>query len=184
MGNQTVWKLTCASCSNTDERNYNECDYTDNIYTIFSGLMASYGDSNYSFPVATPIQVKGKTITIGNAVIDTSLTDVKLFDSDGGFIVTDDFNTVLSYLKDCLCPVSVGNVPIQEQEQLIRVTPSDPFDENDPAFNCDLYTIPTTLYFGGTEFTPDFLWRVLSDGAGGCTITTIKSPTNPNVNPS
>lgn len=73
------------------------------------------------------------------------------------------------------------SLPDETEPTSIPVTEADPFN---PTFDCADYEPGDVLTQGGTAPNFDFVWGIFSDGAGGCTVVCLKSPTAGSASPS
>lgn len=57
----------------------------------------------------------------------------------------------------------------------ITLVNSDPLDPTDPSLDCSQYSVGQYLYLGD-DFCPEYIYKIFSDGAGGCKTVLISKP--------
>ena len=126
--------------------------------TILSGNIVDNGDGTctISFP-------DGSTKTFATDT-DTWVTWVD--NGDGTATLTDPDGNTLDVCINCATLVDITS------------TVTDPTDPNDPALDCTQYTVGDTLFAGTDPLCPDFIYKIFSDGNGGCEIKMTTKPNN------
>lgn len=135
-------------------------------------------DNNF---LATFVHNSGSTYDLDLSNLKFKCDDLSgctLFTINGEDVITgqDIFLTSTGNTIDITNSGTTFNLETQSNENVIDITlnGTNPYDETDSALICTQYEIGTYLALGGTSLCPDFLYKIVSDGAGGCRTILIK----------
>lgn len=165
------------------------------VVTISSGNVVENPDGSFTFtfPGGSTRTVSPDTNTFSTAV-ENADGSVTITNVDGSEVTTSvNTDTWVDWVENDDRTATFtdpdGNslnvcVECSDIPQYINISSevSDPTNPNDPIFNCTRYNIGDYLFIGSNSFCPDFLYLVLSDGAGGCEIKLITKPDGATIN--